>query len=150
MEQTLRALAEILQKASITILLVVILFWYLKAMLYGPLEKILKQRAALTEGTRKSAAESLAAADRKTAEYEAKIREARAELYKEQEDLRRKWLEEQTAQIAAAQDRSAKQAQTAKAQITNEAAAARQNLDAAVGALADQIANTVLAPGRQA
>ncbi|MEQ1946676.1 MAG: ATP synthase F0 subunit B [Bryobacteraceae bacterium] len=150
MEQTLRALAEILQKASITILLVVILFWYLKAMLYGPLEKILKQRAALTEGTRKSAADSLAAADHKTAEYEAKIREARAELYKEQEDLRRRWLDEQAAQIATAQDRSSKQAQATKVQINAEADAARQNLDAAVSALADQIANTVLAPGRQA
>lgn len=150
MEQTLRALTEILQKAAITMLLLVIFYWYLRAMLYGPLEKILKQRDALTEGTRKSAAESLAAADRKTADYEAKIREARAELYKEQEDLRRQWLEEQTNQIAAAHENASKQIHAAKAQITTEAASARQNLDAAVGTLADQIATTVLAPGRNA
>ena len=147
MEQTLRALGEILQKASVTIVLLIVLFWYLRAMLYGPLEKILKQRDDLTEGTRKGAANSLAEADRKTAEYEARIRDARSEVYREQEELRRQWLDEQASQVAGAHERSSKHVQSARQQIAAEAAAARQSLDGAIGALADQIATAVLAPG---
>lgn len=147
MEQTLRALGEILQKGAVTIVLLVVLFWYLKAMLFGPLERTLKRRGELTDGTRKTAAESLATADRKTAEYERQIRDARTELYKEQEELRRQWLEEQTNQIAGTRDRNSEQVHGAKQQITMEAATARQRLDATVGVLADQIASAVLRPG---
>jgi F-type H+-transporting ATPase subunit b len=147
MEQTLRALSEILQKASVTIVLLIVLYWYLKAMLYGPLEKMLKQRGELTDGTRKAAADSLAAADRKTSDYEAKLRDARTELYKGQEELRRQWLDEQASHMAGARERSSEQVQRAKQQITAEAAAARQSLEASVGVLADQIASAVLAPG---
>ena len=146
MEQTLRALSEILQKATVTIFLLIVLFWYLKAMLYGPLEKMLKQRGDLTEGTRKAAADSLAAADRKTADYEAQIRDARSEIYKEQEELRRQWLDEQASQIEGAHDRASKQVQSARQQLAAEAESARQSLDVSVGVLADQIATAVLAP----
>jgi len=147
MEQTLRALSEILQKAAVTIVFTIILAWYLKAMLYGPLEKMLKQRDGLTEGTRKAAADSLAAADRKTADYEAQIRDARSEIYREQEELRRQWLDQQANQLAEAHDRTSKQVHSARQQVTAEAAAARQSLEASAGALADQIATAVLTPG---
>ncbi len=147
MEQTLRALGEILQKASVTIFLLIVLFWYLRATLYGPLEKILKQRDDLTEGTRKGAADSLAEADRKTAEYEAKIRDARTEIYREQEELRRQWLDEQASQVAGAHERASKQVQGARQQIAAEAASAQKSLDATTGVLADQIATAVLASG---
>ena len=60
MEQTLQALVGILQKAVPTILLLILLHFYLKAMLFGPLTKILKDREALTKGARKTAEESLA------------------------------------------------------------------------------------------
>ena len=99
MEQTLQALVGILEKAVPTVLLLIILHFYLKAMLFGPLAKTLKQRDALTKGARQSAEESLTSAERKTAAYEVKLQEARGEVYREQEDIRRKWLAEQTEQI---------------------------------------------------
>jgi F-type H+-transporting ATPase subunit b len=149
MEQTLQALSGILLKSLLTVVLVLILHFYLKAMLFRPLETVLKQREELTEGAKKSAAASLEAAERKTAEYEAKLREARAEVYREQEETRRKWLEQQAAQLAQARTDSEARVKSAKAEIAAEAATARQSLQASSATLADQIANAVLA-GRAA
>jgi F-type H+-transporting ATPase subunit b len=144
MEQTLQALVGILQKAVPTIVLLILLHFYLKAMLFGPLAKVLKQRDALTKGARKSAEESLASAERKTAEYEAKLHEARSEVYREQEEIRRKWLAEQTEHIEQARDRSSAAVHAAREQISREAAIARTGLLETSGTLADQIAGAIL------
>jgi F-type H+-transporting ATPase subunit b len=144
MEQTLEALVGLLQRAVPTIVLLILLHFYLKAMLFGPLAKILKARDALTRGARETAADSLATAERKTADYEAKLREARAEVYREQEELRRQWLVEQSQQVNAARDRHAAAVRTAKEQLTREAGDARRNLADTSGQLADQIASSIL------
>ena len=145
MEQTLHALAGILQKAVLTVGLLLLLHFYLKAMLFGPLEKVLKERDQLTKGARKAAEQSLAAADKKTQEYEAKLREARGEVYKEQEEIRRRWLEDQASEVAQARERNAAAVRKAREEIAAEAAEARRNLTESSGALADEIATAVLA-----
>ena len=144
MEQTLQALGGILLKAIPTVCLLLLLHFYLKGMLFGPLEKVLKQRDELTEGARKAARQELAAAERKAQEYEARLREARAEVYRQQEETRRRWLEDQAAQIAEARERNAGAVRQAKQEIAAEAEAARQSLIETSGALADQIAAAVL------
>jgi F-type H+-transporting ATPase subunit b len=145
MEQTLHALAGILQKAALTVALLLLLHFYLKAMLFGPLEKVLNQRDRLTKGAREAGAQSLAAADKKTQEYEAKLREARAEVYKEQEEIRRRWLEDQASEVSQARERNAAAVRKAREEIVAEAAAARLSLTESSGALANEIATAVLA-----
>jgi F-type H+-transporting ATPase subunit b len=145
MEQTLQALGGILLKAIPTVCLLLLLHFYFKGMLFGPLEKILKQRDELTAGARKAAEKSLAAAEHKQQEYEAKFREARAEVYRAQEDARRQLLDDQAAQIAEARERSETLVRAAKQQINAEAAAARQGLLDSSAILADQIATAILA-----
>ena len=144
MEQTIHDLGRLLRNAVPTICLLVVLYFYLKAMLFGPLERVLKQREELTAGARKAAEESLSAAERKAEEYETKFREARAVVYREQEETRRGWLEDQANQIAEAHERSRKAATAAKEQIAAEAVAARQTLVETSATLADQIATAVL------
>jgi F-type H+-transporting ATPase subunit b len=139
-----QGLVNILQKAVPTILLLLLLHFYLKAMLFRPLAKILKDRDALTKGARQTAEESLASAERKTAEYEAKLQEARGEVYREQEEIRRKWLAEQGEQIERGRERTAATVRDAKFQISREAAAARTSLLESSGMLADQIAGSIL------
>jgi F-type H+-transporting ATPase subunit b len=145
MEQTLQALSGILLKAIPTSLLLIILYFYLKAMLFGPLQKVLKQREELTAGARKAADESLAAAERKAQDYEAKFRDARAEVYKEQEETRRIWMEDQAKQIAAGQARTGAMVAAARKQLSDETAAAKQSLVETSAALADRIATMILA-----
>ena len=145
MEQTLQALSGILLKAIPTVFLVVVLLVYFKAMLFGPLERVLRQREELTEGARRVARESLAGADRKQQEYEARFREARAEVYRAQEETRRGWLEDQAAQVAAAHQSSEASVRAARQQIAVEFADAQKNLSETSATLADEIANVVLA-----
>jgi len=144
MEQTLEALGGLLQKAVPTILLLILLHFYLKAMLFAPLAKVLKARDALTKGARQTAEESLASAEQKTTDYEAKLREARGEVYREQEEMRRQWLVEQSQQIDATRERHAVAVRTAKDQLTREAGDARKSLAETSGTLADQITSSIL------
>ncbi|HXP88948.1 MAG TPA: hypothetical protein VN841_29780 [Bryobacteraceae bacterium] len=143
MEQTLEALGGILLKAIPTACILLLLLFYFKAMLFGPLDKVLKQRQELTEGARKIAEQSLAAAEQKTREYEAKFREARSAVYKDQEETRRQWLADQAGQAAQARADADNTVAKARDGIATEMAAARQNLLASSEQLADQIATAL-------
>jgi len=145
MEQTLQALALILLRAIPSGLLLILLHFYLKGMLFKPLQKVLKQREQLTVGARKAADDSLAAAERKAQDYEAKFRDARSEVYREQEEARKVWLDDQAKQIAAGHARSAEAMAAADKQLREETASAKQNLVETSAALADRIANSILA-----
>src|SRR5678809_187567 len=125
MAQTLQSLGGIILNALPTVFLLLILHFYLKAVLFRPLEKMLKQRNDLTEGARRTAEASLAEADRKAREYEAKLREARAVVYKEQEETRKRWLDDQAAQLAQAQARSEAAVKAARESLAGDAAAAK-------------------------
>ena len=151
MEQTLQALAGILIKAIPTAIALIFLHFFFRIMLFGPLRKMLKRREELTAGARRAAEASHAEAARKTAEYESQFRDARANVYKDQEEIRRRWLAEHAEQVAAARSSAEATVKQAKFEIASEAASARQNLLETSGALADQIATTVLArrPTRQ-
>src|SRR5579862_3718628 len=105
MEQILNALGGLALKAIPTICIFVLLYFYIKAMLFRPLEKVLTERDALTEGAKKAAEAAFAAAERKQKEYEQKFAEAQAEVYRIQEETRRQWLEAQASQIADARKR---------------------------------------------
>src|SRR5712691_11096254 len=144
MDQMLHDLGGILLKAIPTIILLLVLYFYLKAMLFGPLDRILQQRRELTEGARKAAEHSLEAAERKTREFEAKLREARGQVYKEQEEIRRKLLEEQASQLAQAHTKSEAGVKDAKQGLAAESAAARTSLVASSEALADRIVASLM------
>jgi len=144
MQETLQALGGILLKAIPTIILLIILHFYLKGMLFGPLDRIMQKRRELTEGARKIAEESLAAATRKADEYEAKLRDARAAVYKQQEEIRKRWLEEQVQQVAEARTRSESTVKAEREAIAQDVAAARKSLQDTSATVADQIVATVL------
>ena len=144
MQETLQALGGILLKAIPTVILLIILHFYLKAVLFGPLDRVMKERRKLTEGARELAEASLAAATRKADEYEAKLREARAAVYKQQEEIRKRWLEEQAQQVAEARTRSESTVKAAREAIAQDVAAARTSLQDTSATVADQIVATVL------
>jgi len=144
MEQTLQALSGILLRAIPTTILLMVLHFYLKTMLFRPLQKILKQREELTDGARKAAEASLAAAERKAADYETRFRDARSEVYREQEETRRVWLEDQAKQVAAGQVRTAESLTAARKRLADETTAAKASLVDTSAALADKIATAVL------
>ncbi len=144
MAQTLHDLAGILLKSIPTIVLLLLLHFYLKAMLFKPLEKLRVERDALTTGARTAARKSLDQAEQKTQEFEAKMRDARAEVYREQEETRKTWLADQANQVASARESGAQTLQKAKDQMATEVATARTSLSDQASSLADQITASIL------
>lgn len=132
-------------KAIPTICLFLLIYFYLRSMLFTPLEKVLQQRGVLTEGARKAAQKSLAAAERKQQEYEKKFNEARAEVYRLQEEIRRGWLEQQAAQVAEARKKAEETVRSGRAQIVADIAGTRENLTVPSAELAEEITRAVLA-----
>jgi F-type H+-transporting ATPase subunit b len=149
MEETLRQLGGILLRAVPTFILVVLLHLYLKFIFFKPLERILRERYEATEGARKLADESLARASQKAAEYEAALRAARAETYKELEQLRRKLQDDRSASVREARSRADAAIAEAKAALASEVEALKKNLEAESASLADRIASKILS-GRAA
>jgi F-type H+-transporting ATPase subunit b len=150
MEATLHALSLILLKAIPTFLLLILLHFYLKYMFFKPLEKVLRARYEATQGAQQRAAESLQKAADRTAEYEAALRAARAEVYQSQEQLSRRLQEEHAAQIQVAREQADVALQEAREQLAGEILEAKAGLAAQSDALAGQIADVILNRGAAA
>ena len=144
MDETLRQLGGILLRAVPTIFLVVFLHFYLKAVFFKPLQKVLKQRYEATEGARKLAEASLAKAAEKAASYEAALRAARAETYKELEQLRRQLQDDRAIAVREARTRAEAAVTQAKSALATEVEGLKKNLEAESEALAGQIVNKIL------
>jgi F-type H+-transporting ATPase subunit b len=144
MEATLHALGGLLLRAVPTFVLVILLNFYLKAVFFKPLEKVLRQRYEATQGARELAERSIERAAAKTAEYEAAIRAARAEVYQAQEQLHKQLQEREAAGIAEARQRAEAAVREAKAQLAGDVEGARVSLDRDSDALAAQIAESIL------
>ena len=144
MDATLHALGGILLRAVPTFLLVVLLNFYLKVVFFKPLDKVLQRRYEATEGARKLADQSLERAAAKTAEYEAAMRAARADIYHAAEKRHQELQERESAALAAARQKAEEAVRREKELLAQEVAAAKSSLARESESLANQIAETVL------
>ena len=144
MEQMLHSAGVLLVQALPTFFVVVLLHWYLKTTLFQPLEKVLADRHAETQGARDQATAALKAAELKVAEYDAKLRAARTEIYQEQDVWRRGLLDDQNLAISKARDESKALIADARASIATELDAARTVLERDADGLADRIVGSIL------
>ena len=108
MDSTLAALQEILIRAIPTVLLVIVLHFYLKFVFLKPLREVLGKRYAAGEGARRQAEAMIAKAEQKTAEYESRLAEVRSQIYKEQEMERSRFRAEQDAKIEHSRQQAAR------------------------------------------
>ena len=144
MDKMLSDVGAILLRAIPTFILVIFLFFYLKNMFFGPLEKVLAERRSKTDGARKQAKHSIEAAEMRVAQYEAQLHAARTEVFAKVDAERKQWNDVHAAQIAAAREKSLAQVKDARMQIAQQAEAARGTLATEAETLAAQIAATVL------
>jgi F-type H+-transporting ATPase subunit b len=144
MDKLLHQLGELVLTALPTCLIVGFLTIYLKYIFFQPLEKVLHQRYEATEGARKLAEESLKRAAVKTAEYEAKLRAARSEIYQAQAQAFKQLQDQTSEEIAHARSRSSAAVQAAKRDLAQDVEAAKATLAKDSDALANQIADTML------
>jgi F-type H+-transporting ATPase subunit b len=110
----------------------------------GPLTKTLKERRARTEGAVEDAHKAIALAEARTAEYAAKLREARAAVYKIREQRVKQWSAERDAALEVARKAAGVKVRQAKAELDAEAVQARVSIQASAGDLAAQVVRAIL------
>jgi F-type H+-transporting ATPase subunit b len=120
----------------------------MKFVFFKPMQKVLQKRFDATEGARKAAQESFERASAKTAEYEAAIRAARAEVYQAQEHAHKALQERHAASVKEARRGADQAVGEAKRQLAGDVEAAKATLARDAEALSNQIADAVL--GRSA
>jgi F-type H+-transporting ATPase subunit b len=127
-----------------TIVLFIVLVLAYQFLVQGPLTATLKQRRARTEGALEDAQKAIAQAEARAAEYAAKLREARAEVYKVREQRVKQWNAEREAALDTARKASGVKVNQARVELEAEAAAARKAIQASAADLANQVVRAVL------
>jgi len=107
---------------------------------------VLDERHSKTEGAVERSKADIAAADARTSEYEQRLREARAAIFRTQEAKRQAAIQARANAVHEARNRAQAQIQTAKAAIEKDRAGAEQGLEAEAAALAKEIVRRVLEP----
>lgn len=144
MESTLHDLGQLLLKAIPTFFLLLVVHFYLKWMFFRPMADVLAKRRAATDGLRETAEAMRAKAAEQTKSIEEQLRQAREAIYQEQEEARRVWTSDQSAQLDAARKQGHELIHQSKLQLDAETSEAKGQLAGTADALAEQIANTLL------
>jgi len=139
------ALQPILLRALPTFILVILLHWFLKKVLFQPLDRVLEERRRRTEGVLESCQAAMERARTRIQEYENSLRQAQAEIFDQQEAERKRMAAQRAALLAEARQRARERVEAARAEIRAEAEFARQSLREEAARLADAITESVLA-----
>jgi F-type H+-transporting ATPase subunit b len=129
-----------------TVILVTLLYILYTAIVHKPLRRVLEERRSKTEGAVEKSRADIAAAEARTSEYELRLREARATLFRLQEARRKAALDARAAALNEARSKAQAQVTAAKADIQKDRGAAQEALQAEAQTLAAEIVRRVLEP----
>ena len=144
MDQILKQLGELLLGAIPTVVLFLTLYGLYHVLLHRPLQRVLAERHARTEGAVQKARADIGAAEAKTAEYEQKLLDARTAIYKAQEDRRKAADQARTMALAEARTRAEAKVAEGRKGIEAEAAVAQAGLRAEAERLSNEIVSAIL------
>src|ERR1700682_5559372 len=102
MDETLHQLGELLLGAVPTVVLLTLLYALYKNIVHEPLRRTLEERRNKTEGAVEKSRADIAAAEARTAEYEQRLREARATVFRAQEVRRQAAMQARANAFAGA------------------------------------------------
>jgi F0F1-type ATP synthase membrane subunit b/b' len=105
---------------------------------------VMAERDARTVGAQKAAELAQAAAIERAKQYQEALKQARGQVYTEQEIARKKVLDERAAVIKEARAAATTQVATGKERIAGEFAAARREIETTVSQLSAEIARRIL------
>ena len=146
MQEIIQQVGSLLVGAVPTMVLFIVLVLAYQFLVQGPLSATLKERRARTEGAIEDAHKAIEQAEARAAEYAAKLRQARAEVYKVREQRVKQWTAERDAALDAARKAAGQKVAQARLELEAEAAQARQSIQASAGDLASQVVRAVLPP----
>ena len=146
MQETLRQLGELLLGSIPTIILLCLLWALYNSLVHKPLLKVLAERRAKTEGAIEKSQADIAAAAARTGEFEQRLREARATLFRAQEARRKAAMEARDKAVALARSQSQAQVQVARQDLEKDKQSAQTALQGEASSLAAEIVRRVLQP----
>src|SRR5580700_11398988 len=149
MQEIVRQLGELFLQAVPTVLIILLFYFILRAIFFKPLLSVMAERDARTVGAQKAAEAAQAAAIEKIKQYQDALKQARGQVYAEQEAARKKVLDERAAVIKEARAAAAAQVAAGKERIAHELAAARREIEATVAQLSAEIARRILQSPRR-
>jgi F-type H+-transporting ATPase subunit b len=138
--EVMQQLGALMVSAIPTALLFIVLVIAYQLLMQGPLSALLQERRARTEGAMEAAHKAIALA----AEYDEKLRQARAEVYKAREQRVKQWNAERDVALETARKAAGAKVRQARTAVEEEAAAARQTIEASAADLAAQVVRAVL------
>jgi F-type H+-transporting ATPase subunit b len=150
MDAILRQIGELLVNSIPTIISVLILWTAYRFIIHGKLRQVLAERHALTEGAIERAQQEIATAEKRTAEYEQRVRDARSQIFKTQQANRQRVMEERNTALAESRQRAGEMVKKARAVLEAETAGAKGTLEQQASVLADQVIAAVLKPAATA
>ncbi|MGP8260945.1 MAG: hypothetical protein ACLQM6_13435 [Acidobacteriaceae bacterium] len=130
-----------------TMVLIVLLVTAYGLLVKRPLEHMLAERRARTTGAVEQAHAAIAAAEARTAEYEDKLRKARAEIMAAREASLKQWSVQREQALADARAATTEKVKAAKSEIDVSVAAARQQIEGMSAELSEQVLRAVMPPG---
>ncbi len=146
MDETLHQLGELLLGSVPTVILLALLYALYSMIVHKPLQRVLEERRDKTEGAVEKSRADIAAADARTSEYEQRLREARAAIFRAQEARRQSALQARANAVNEARTKAQGQVQAAKKDIESDRAKAEAGLQGEAAALAQEIMRRVLQP----
>jgi F-type H+-transporting ATPase subunit b len=146
MEQMLRQLGELLLGSIPTVILLCLLFALYNALVHKPLGRVLAERRSKTEGAIEKSQADIAAAAARTSEFEQRLREARATLFRAQEARRKAALEIRDQAVHVARSQAQGQVQAARQDLEKDKQSAQVALQGEAASLASEIVRRVLQP----
>jgi F-type H+-transporting ATPase subunit b len=145
MEQLFYQVGDIIIRAIPAFIVFVLLHLYLKKVLFKPLERVLEERRGKTQGAIGAAEAVVRTAADKLDRYQQALSDARAGIYKEQEEVRRRLSTQQAEAVEHARAEVNGKIAGARASIQIEVDQARSLLASEADRLADSIAASILA-----
>jgi F-type H+-transporting ATPase subunit b len=144
MHEIFQKLADLYIGSIPTIVLFIAMVVAYEFLVQKPLQATLKERRARTTGAVDDAHKAIEKAEARAAEYAARLRRARTEVFKAREARLQQWNAEREAALDAARKAAGKKVGEAKSDIDAETVQARRGIEGSAGELASQVARAVL------
>lgn len=144
MGELLKQLGDLALGAIPTLILFILLVLAYRFILFGRLMETREERRGRTSGALEKSRLAIAQADVRTQEYEAKLRAARAEIFRGREQRLQRLNADKESALAAARLSAQQSVQAAQAALSTQAEGARKQIEASASQLAAQVLAAVL------
>lgn len=144
MNELLHQIGDLALGAVPTLILFILLVLAYRFILYGRLQQVRRERRERTAGALERSRLAVAEADVRAQEYEAKLRAARAEIFRAREQRIRQWNAERENALAGARLSAQQKVTAAQTALQAQGADARKQLESSAGQLAAQVLAAVL------